>query len=95
MLDDTNSIVSLFGNSLGGMIGGEGSLILIGILFFLVVAVAMIYAKVRTGTAVMIGASMAVLLSFVTPEFGFLFWIAILVAGFVLINGLRKWITGQ
>jgi hypothetical protein len=94
MITDTNSIIGFFSNSMVGMFG-DGAFILIGILFFLVIAYFAIVSKARTGTMVMIGASIAVMFSFIAPEFGFLFWIAILVAGFVLINGLRKWITGQ
>ena len=93
MITDTNSVVVFAANVLGGMLGTD-SLVMLGIVFFLCIAVAMIWAKVKAGTAVMIGAVMAVMLSFVAPEFGFLFWLAILGALVVLINALRKIWTG-
>jgi len=93
MITDTNSVVGFAANVLGGMLGTD-SLILVGIIFFMCIAVAMIWAKVKAGTAVMIGAVMAVMLSFVAPEFGFLFWLAILASLVVLINALRKMWTG-
>jgi hypothetical protein len=95
MIVDSNSVVSFFSNSVGSLVPGEGNMLFIGIILFLCVAVAMLWARVRAGTAVMIGATMAVMMSFVTREFSFLFWLAILASLFVLINGLRKRITGQ
>ena len=95
MIGDSNSVVGFATNFIGGMVTGTDSFVFIGIILFLLVAVMMIFARVKVGTAVMVGASMAVMLSAVASEFGFIFWIAILVAGFVLVNGIRKWITGQ
>jgi hypothetical protein len=93
MITDTNSFIGFAGNILGGLLGSD-SLVMVGIVFFLVIAVAMIWARVKAGTAVMIGAVCAVMLSFVAPEFGFLFWLAILASLVVLINALRKMWTG-
>lgn len=93
MITDTNSVVGFGSNVLGGLLGTD-SLILLGILFFLGVCVALIWARAKAGTSVMIGAAMAVMLSFFVPEFGFLFWIAILVSIVVLINALRKMWVG-
>ena len=92
MIADTNNVVGLGANLLGGLFGSD-SMILLGILLFLALGVAMIYARVKAGTAVMIGCCLAIMLSFVATEFAFLFWIAIVVSLIVLINGLRKmWI---
>jgi hypothetical protein len=93
MITDTNSVVGFAGNMLGGLLGTD-SLVMLGIVFFLCIAVAMIWARLKAGTSVMIGAVMAVMLSFVAPEFGFLFWLAILASLVVLINALRKMWTG-
>ena len=93
MITDTNTAVGFATNILGGLLGTD-SLLLLGILLFLGICVALIWARVKAGTAVMIGATMAVMLSFFVPEFGFLFWIAILVSIVVLINALRKMWVG-
>lgn len=93
MITDTNSVIDFSANIIGGLLGTD-SLVMVGILFFLCIAVAMIWARVKAGTAVMIGSVMAVMLSFVAPEFGFLFWLAILASLAVLINGLRKMWSG-
>jgi len=95
MISDTNSVLGFIGNIIGSYLPGEGGLLFIGILFFLAVMGVLLMGKVKSGTAVMVGASVAVMLSFVVTGFGFIWWIAILASLFVLINGLRKRITGQ
>lgn len=95
MITDTNNVLGFVSNGIASYLPGEGGMLFIGILFFFCVMVALLMGKVKASTAVMVGASMAVMLSFVTLGFGFLFWIAILASLFVLINGLRKRITGQ
>ena len=95
MITDTNSVVGFVGNGISSYLPGEGGLLFVGIIFFICVMGALLMGRVKASTAVMVGASMAVMLSFMTTGFGFLFWIAILGALFVLINGLRKRITGQ
>jgi hypothetical protein len=94
MITDSNTTIGFMTNILAGMVGGTGSFLLLGILLFLVLAVGMIYMRVRAGTAIMIGACLSVMLAVVVPEFGFLFWLAILVAGFMLINAIRKMLVG-
>lgn len=95
MITDTNSVLGIFSNSVSNYLPGEGGLLFIGILFFLAIMGYLLMGKVKASTAVMVGASMAVMLSFVVSGFGFIFWIAILASLFILINGLRKRITGQ
>jgi len=94
MINDTNSIVSFAANVINSLAWGNGSFVFIGILVFLVLCFAMIWGRVKAGTAVMIGATVAVMLSFATSEFGFVFWLAVIVSVFVLINGLRKQMVG-
>jgi hypothetical protein len=93
MITDTNNVVDFSSNVLGGLLGTD-SLVLLGIIFFLVICVALIWSRAKAGTSVMVGAFMAVMLSFVAPEFGFLFWIGILISLVMLINGLRKMWVG-
>jgi hypothetical protein len=93
MIADTNSVVGFGSNALGGLLGND-SLVLLGIIFFLGICVALIWARAKASTSVMVGSFMAVMLSFVAPEFGFLFWIGILVAIAMIINGLRKMWVG-
>jgi hypothetical protein len=95
MIPDTNNIVSFAGSTITNLIGGEGNLLFIGILIFITIVFVLLLAWARASTTVMIGAVLAVMLSFVEPAFGFLFWIAILVAIVELINGLRKQFTSQ
>jgi hypothetical protein len=95
MITDTNNVLGFVSNSISSYLPGEGGLLFIGIIFFICVMVALMYGKVKASTSVMVGASMAVMLSFVVTGFGFIFWIAILASLFVLINAIRKRITGQ
>jgi hypothetical protein len=93
MITDTNSVIGFASNLLGGITGGD--IILMGFLFFLIVTVGLIMAKVKASTAVMVGVSIAFMFAFYAGAFIVIFWIALIAALFVLINGLRKWITGQ
>jgi len=95
MITDTNSVIGFITSGISSYLPGEGGLLFIGIIFFICVMGALLIGKVKASTAVMVGASMAVMLSFITAGFGFIFWIAILASLFILINAIRKRITGQ
>jgi hypothetical protein len=93
MIADTNSVIGFSSLILGNLLGSN-SLVLLGIVIFMAIAVALIWAKMKIGTSVMIGSIVAVMLSFFIPEFGFLFWLGILVSLVMLVNGLRKFWGG-
>jgi hypothetical protein len=95
VIADTNSVVGMAFNTLVDVSGG-GNWIFIGILLFAVIGWWLMKSGARASTVVMVGVSLATIMIYaVVPEFQFIFWIAIIAAMFVLINGLRKWITGQ
>ena len=93
MIADTNSVIDFGYNTLVGTVGGDW--ILLGILIFAVIGIALVLGRAKASTVVMVGVSMAFIFGLLIPgAFMFIFWIAIIGAMFVLINGLRKWITG-
>ena len=92
---DTNSAVGFAFNTLVDISGG-GNWIFLGIILFGIIGYFLLRTGARASTVVMVGVGLASIFIYAAvPEFQFLFWIAILGAMFVLINGLRKWITGQ
>ena len=94
MITDTNSIIEFGVSTLLGATGGN--MIFLGILFFLGLGVILIMGKAKASTVVMVGVSFSILFGILVPwAFMWIVWIAILASLFVLINGLRKWITGQ
>jgi len=93
MIGDSNSAIGFTTNLLGGITSGD--MLLLGILLFGGVMIALMLARVKASTAVMVGVAMAFMLAFVAGAFMVLFWIALIISIFVLMNGIRKWITGQ
>ena len=93
MIDDTNSVVGLAGNWLGGITSGD--MILLGILVFAGIMLVLVFAKVKASTALMVGVSVMFMFAMVASAFMIFFWIALIISIFVLINGIRKWVTGQ
>ena len=95
VIADTNNVVGFAFNTLVDVSGG-GNWIFVGILLFAVIGWWLMKSGARASTVVMVGVSLSMIMIYaVVPEFQFIFWIAIIAALFVLINGLRKWITGQ
>ena len=95
VIADTNNVVGMAFNTLVDVSGG-GNWIFVGIILFAVVGWWLMKTGARASTVVMVGVSLSMIMIYaVVPEFQFIFWIAIIAAMFVLINGLRKWITGQ
>lgn len=93
MIDDSNSVIGFAGNLLSGITSGD--MILLGILFFAGIMLVLVLAKVKASTALMVGVSVMFMFAMVASEFMIFFWLALIIALFVLINGLRKWVTGQ
>jgi predicted membrane protein len=94
MIADTNSVFDFGYNVLTGVVGGDW--VFLGILLFIALGLGLIYSRARASSVVMVGVALAFLFGLMVPgAFMFVFWISIVVSLFVLVNGLRKWITGQ
>jgi hypothetical protein len=94
MIEDTNTLSTFFFHTFEGMVSGD--FILLGILIMLIIGIALILAKARASTVIMVETSIVFIFALLIPSaFMFVYWIVILASIFVLINGLRKWITGQ
>jgi hypothetical protein len=94
MITDSNSFAGFISNILtspGGLFGGD--IILFGIILFILIIIGLVLAKAKAGVVISVSVALAFLLSLSAPEFMFLFWIAIVVSLFVLIAGLRRWMT--
>ena len=92
LLEDSNSVAGFVNSIIYSTIGGDW--LLFGICVMVVVCIALIFAKAKTGLAVAAGMSFIFFISLLNPVFWFAWWLAILVAAFILINALRKQITG-
>ena len=93
MITDSNSLVGFATESLVGMTGGNW--VLIGIILFLLIGFALIWGRARASVVLMSGLGAVFIFSLLSEQFAFLFWIVIIIAVFVLLMGLRRWITGQ
>ena len=92
MITDTNSVINLLGNTLVGATSGDWTLL--GILILLSLSLALIYAKVRTGTALLVGISWTFIFSVLTNDFTFMIYIAAIYVAYVFVNAFRKNQTG-
>jgi len=93
MIADTNTLVGFAGNTMINMVGGDW--ILLGIIFFILIGFALIWGRARASVVLMSGLGCVFVFSLLSEQFAFLFWIALIVSIFVLLMGLRRWITGQ
>lgn len=93
MIADTNTLVGFVTNTFVGMTGGNW--LLLGIIFFLLIGFALIWGRARASVVLMSGLGAVFVFSLLSEQFAFLFWIVIIIAVFVLLMGLRRWITGQ
>ena len=91
LVTDANTLGGLFNSYLD--LGFGGDWILIGICVFALIAFFLVLTRVRAGGIVAVGAGFAYLLSLFNPAFQFIFWLAIMVSVFMLIQGLRKQTT--
>jgi len=92
LMEDSNSLLDLGGNAFFFATGGDW--ILYGIIVILMVAIALLGANGKSGAAVVVGMSIAFLLSLKNPAFLFIFWLGAVLSILMLMNGVRKWITG-
>jgi hypothetical protein len=90
---DTNSLVTFTSNFFTTLTGGD--LIILGILLMIAVIVFLVMSGTKSSTSLSIGLAMIFLIAIFASSFMALFWIIIIVAMFILINGLRKKLTGQ
>ena len=93
MIGDSNSVIGFTTNLLGGITSGD--FLLLGILLIGGVMVLLMLVNAKASTAMMVGVALAFMIAFVAGAFMVLFWIALIIALFILMNGLRKWVTGQ
>ncbi len=93
MIQDSNTVAGFGWNTIVEFTGGDW--ILIGLVIFAMLALVMLFAKVRSGAAIVIGVGFSYLLSTFVPDFAFIFWIAIIAGMFMLVQGMRKQSTGQ
>ena len=93
MIEDANTVSGFGWNTIVEFTGGD--FIIIGLAIFAMLALVLLFAKVRSGAAIVIGVGFSYLLSVLTPEFAFVFWIAIIAGIFMMVQGFRKQSTGQ
>lgn len=93
MLADTNNLIELIATSLIGSTSGDW--MILAIIFMATLGMGLIYARAKASTAVAVIAAVALMFSFVVDGLMFIWWLAIIASIFILINGLRKWITSQ
>lgn len=93
MIVDTNNITGLIGNTLIGATGGDW--LLLAILFILILGIALIYARARASLVLVVGLISVFIFGLLVPQLTFLFWLILLISGFILIMGLRRWLTSQ
>lgn len=93
MIEDANNVAEFGGNILVEFTGGDW--IILGLAIFALLAVIMLFTKVRSGAAIVIGVGFSYLLTVFVQEFAFIFWIAVIVGLFIMVQGFRKQSTGQ
>jgi len=88
LIEDANTVSQFGWNVVTEFTGGDW--ILIGILIFLLVAITLLFGKVRSGAAMAIGLSFTYLITLFAPEFSFIFWIAVIASLFLLVMNFRR-----
>ena len=93
LFTDTNSIIEVVTYNLVNSVSGDWTLL--AIFFMATLGMALVFSKAKASTSIATMAGVTIMFSFIVPGLMFLWWLAIIAAIFVLINGLRKWITSQ
>lgn len=88
LVEDSNTVSGLGWNFIVEITGGD--FILIGIFVFIALAIGMLFFKVKSGGAIIIGVGFSYLLSVFAPELAFIFWLAALAGMYVLVQGFRQ-----
>ena len=93
MMVDVSSITGLFDAIFTGITGGN--LLIMAILFIAIIGLVLIYARARASLVLVVGAILVFIFGILVPSMAFIFWIILLASGFMLIMGLRRWLTSQ
>jgi len=93
LIQDANTVSGFGWNAIVEFTGGD--FIFIGLGIFVLLGLLLLFAKVRSGGAIVIGVGFSYLLTVFTPEFAFVFWIALIAGIFVLVQGFRRQSQGQ
>ena len=93
MIPDANSLTEMSYQFFLGSFNGEW--IILGLIVLAIVAILLVLAKAKAATVVVCCICVIFLFSLFSPEFFFMFWIAIIACGVLLANGIRKQFTGQ
>ena len=93
MLEDTNNLVGVFTNSLVGSVGGDW--VILGLILFVIIGMALIMGRARASLVLMAGVCGIFIFSLISTQFAFMFYVAIIISGFVLLMGIRRWWTSQ
>lgn len=93
LIEDANTLAGFAYNVVVEFTGGDWIFVGIGVLVLLGLLMAL--AGVRSGGVVAISVSFIFALSLLYPGFIFIFWIGFIIAVFVLMNAIRKKLTGQ
>lgn len=93
MFEDANTISGFAYNVAVEFTGGDWVFVGLVVLILLIFVLAL--AKVRSGGIVAVGSVFFFILGIFNPIFMVMFWIALVISMFILVNGIRKKITGQ
>jgi hypothetical protein len=93
LIQDANTLSGFMYNVVIDFTGGDW--ILVGIGLLILVGLLLALGGVRSGGAIAIVISIVFALSLLDSSFIFIFWIGFIIAVFVLMNAIRKKITGQ
>jgi hypothetical protein len=93
-MDSLNSsnLGELLFNMFVGATGGD--FLLLAIAFIAILGMAFVYTKSKASTSIIVTVGFAFMFSFFVPELIFIWWLSIIASVFILINALKKWITG-
>ena len=93
LTEDANTVAGLAYNFVIEFTGGDW--IFLGIIILVLLAFLVAFARVRSGGVVAIATAFVFVLSILDSRFMFIFWIALIISIFILVNAIRKKIVGQ
>ena len=88
MIQDANTVAGLAGNTIIEFTGGDW--LFLGLIVFFMIAIMLLFANVRSGATIVIGVAFSYLLTVFSPEFSFIFWLAVIVGIFIMVKGARQ-----
>ena len=93
LVQDGSTFFGFFGNLINSAFGGD--MIFLGLLMLFFIAYILLQNNVKGSGAVAIGVCIVFTISLLNPMFSFMFYVALVVVALMLVNGLRKMVTGQ